>query len=290
YRWGQSVSISASPATNSKFTTWSQTSGTTSSFASSATASTTFTMPTSAATIYADGYFGDNTMQGFTLAKCKSEASSTNKTLTDFRDSKTYAIRYIGSICWMVQNLRYIVIASDVSGKMTLSATTSNINSDVVLSYEDLTQGNSTTIPRLHVNTASDVDSAGARLSSYYAVEQVGVLYNYAAASGGYISSSSSTIESDYSICPKNWRLPTRAEAETILSYQSLFQPIYGGFYMDGSYHNIDTSGDWWTSTASTSYSRYFLRYDKLNDPFSVTYDTGQGRNRGFRVRCVRTS
>ena len=54
-RWGQNVSISANLATGYHFTTWSQTAGTTGSFGSTTSASTTFTMPKSAATIYADG-------------------------------------------------------------------------------------------------------------------------------------------------------------------------------------------------------------------------------------------
>jgi hypothetical protein len=55
YRWGQSVSISATTASGYDFNGWSQTAGTASTFGSSSSKTTTFTMPKSNATIYADG-------------------------------------------------------------------------------------------------------------------------------------------------------------------------------------------------------------------------------------------
>ena len=55
YEAGEVIDISATLKTNSKFTSWSQTSGTTGSFGSTTSASTTFTMPASNATIYANG-------------------------------------------------------------------------------------------------------------------------------------------------------------------------------------------------------------------------------------------
>ena len=55
YRWGETVNISATPTLGNRFTSWSQTAGTTSTFGNSSNASTTFTMPIDNATIYADG-------------------------------------------------------------------------------------------------------------------------------------------------------------------------------------------------------------------------------------------
>ena len=55
YRWGQAVSISATPSSTSVFTNWSQTNGENGTFGNTSSATTTFTMPKSAATIYANG-------------------------------------------------------------------------------------------------------------------------------------------------------------------------------------------------------------------------------------------
>ncbi|MBQ9180473.1 hypothetical protein IJ135_00015, partial [Candidatus Saccharibacteria bacterium] len=111
YRWGQSVSISASPATNSKFTTWSQTSGTTTSFASTTTASTTFTMPKSDATIYANGDTTAITIANATYMQdvnsCPSSlATEVTYTLKDKRDNQSYTVaKLTDGMCWMSKNL-----------------------------------------------------------------------------------------------------------------------------------------------------------------------------------------
>ena len=55
YEAGEVIDIEAILKENSKFTSWSQTSGTTGSFGSTTSPSTTFTMPASNAEIYANG-------------------------------------------------------------------------------------------------------------------------------------------------------------------------------------------------------------------------------------------
>ncbi|MBQ9180693.1 hypothetical protein IJ135_01190, partial [Candidatus Saccharibacteria bacterium] len=188
YRWGQSVSISASPATNSKFTTWSQTSGTTGSFASTTTASTTFTMSKSAATIYANGESTKTYIQDYALATCKTEASNNNKTVYDKRDEKSYTVRYINDACWMTSNLRFT--------GTSINSTTTNINTTKTISYSNLTSGNSYDQARIHTGSNSYTDGET-------------VWYNYAAATAMTITGNSNSTTAVYDLCPKNWHLPS---------------------------------------------------------------------------------
>ena len=89
YRWGQAVAITNTANTGYHFTTWSQTAGTVSSFDSATTATTTFTMPKSNATIYADG-----TANTYTITLNKNGGTNTPTAST----TATYNTTTLGTI------------------------------------------------------------------------------------------------------------------------------------------------------------------------------------------------
>ncbi|MBQ9180681.1 hypothetical protein IJ135_01130 [Candidatus Saccharibacteria bacterium] len=269
YRWGQSVSISASPATNSKFTTWSQTSGTTSSFASSTTASTTFTMPKSAATIYANGETSKSYIQDFTKSMCQTQASSGNVTVYDKRDENSYTVRYINGNCWMTQNLSF--------GSSNVSSTNTNVASSTTMTfYSFATQG---TTYCQYQGDYSGYSKACRTASSAY-----GAWYNFAAASAYTIIGTQTTAANSYDICPSGWHLPDTSTAQSITGYATEFQPVVGGRYHENTL-NYTSTGYWWLSTSGNVWDRYYLSWN--GSSFSV-YTLN--RVSGLYIRCVRTN
>ncbi|MBQ9180899.1 hypothetical protein IJ135_02270, partial [Candidatus Saccharibacteria bacterium] len=263
YRWGQSVSISASPATNSKFTTWSQTSGTTSSFASSTTASTTFTMPKSAATIYANGESTKTYIQDYALATCKTEASNNNKTVYDKRDENSYTVRYINGRCWMITNLKFT--------GTNLDSSTTNIGSSKTISYGSLSSGANWSSARISNNNSN-------------------VFYNYSAATAETVTGQYTTTTAVYDLCPKNWHLPSTTDAQAVVGYLSVFNASYTGAWYTpasgwGYYTSPSTAGWWGQNRGDYSDTRYGVIYsDGALSVGNIWKADGQA------IRCVRTS
>ena len=255
YRAGQIVSISATPSAGNKFTSWSQTAGTTSSFANASATSTTFAMPASAATIYANGsrYY----MQNITSGTCP-----TSRTLThDSRDDKAYYIQKIGSTCWMTTNL-------NIAGGTTLYTSTSNI-------------GRNYTLPSSSINGFSDDNTAYVYNTSTY-----GGYYSYAAATAGYNPTSG---DSTYDICPKNWRLPTVAEYNNLRStYDSgaklAASPFYGTYSGACQYSSCFYSGSssFYRTAAASGTGAYYMSTNA--NTTSMDYNS---KNFGLNVRCV---
>lgn len=205
---------------------------------------------------------GKDTMQGFTVADCQAQASSSDVTLKDVRDNNFYTVRYINGACWMTQNLR-------LSGGRTLTPEDSNVASSWEFPSDSLTSGNTYTEARSLISSNT----------SY------GGYYNYCAASAGTVCSSSSTQDASQDICPKGWRLPTNSEMSGITSYASAFSPVYSGLYVNGSLYDTGSRGHWWSATAYSSYYQYLLLY--YGGSLNTNY---VGTNFGFSVRCVRSS
>ena len=113
-----------------------------------------------------------------------------------------------------------------------------------------------------------------------------GGYYNYCAASAGTVCSSSSAQDATQDICPKGWRLPTRAEQNGITSYTSAFSPVYSGNYNGGTFYGIGSNGYWWSATAHNSGYQCTLNYYSGSLDTSLVYD----KYDGFSVRCIRSS
>ena len=222
-------------------------------------------------TLYAQ--WGPNVqyMQNFTNEQCQSLASSSNYTVVDQRDNNEYTVRYINDACWMTQNLR-LSSTTESGGSRVLTSADSNVTRNWSFPTGSLTSG----------DTYDEARSLISSNTSY------GGYYNYCAASAGTVCSSSSTKDATQSICPKGWKLPTRAQSDAIAvnsSYSSAFSPVYSGYYIDGSLSNTGSVGLWWSATAYNSNSQDILGYDYG----SLNTVTGYKHN-GLSVRCVRSS
>lgn len=214
-------------------------------------------------------------IQDYTYARCSSEAVSKAVKLMDKRDDKVYTARYINGVCTMIDNLDFTLTSG-----MTLSPDTTNVTSSRTLStVGSLTAGNSYDEPR----TAKNNNITGA-----------GLHYNYAAATVGTITGSSNSAEATQDICPKGWRLPTLAEQTSITgtsqgSYSTTnvtaFNAVAAGYYSSGSLRNSGSRGYWWSSTASSTISRYSLNY---NTSYGLNSGDYNSRDNGYSVRCVK--
>ncbi|MBR3324156.1 hypothetical protein IKG24_01275, partial [Candidatus Saccharibacteria bacterium] len=239
---------------------------------------TAYSLTLSASEVYPSDYEIDNgkylgfaircvkkppTMQDFTSTEATAMAENEVRTLTDSRDSQSYAVAKINGQVWMTQNLRFTGTSLDPS--------TSNVDSVKNISYGNLASGNSTDQARI-------ADSGNAN---------IGVYYNFAAASAMSITGSSTTAIADQSICPKNWGLPTLSEAQTLVSgTPSVFSPVLSGFYVNGSIAAQTSYGLWWTATPYDTATRHIIAYNQG----SLLVDSSPGDNYrydGFNIRCI---
>ena len=218
-------------------------------------------------------------MQDLTATQCSDSYDGATATLLDKRDNNSYKIAKINNNCWMTQNLR-------IAGGTTLDSVTSNVASNYYLPNNDLTKGDSYTEARLH--------NSGDTTRGYW--------YNFCATSAGTKCSNSDLNNTVYDICPKGWRLPTKAEADAISDYSDslytvTFSPSSLGWYSKGS---LDSSpmpaALWWTSTATSyGYGQYQITYGDRGDGFGYDYlgtgyIGGGSRTYGAYVRCIRSS
>ena len=102
-------------------------------------------------------------------------------------------------------------------------------------------------------------------------------------------------------VCPKNWRLPTHTENQTVAGwgYTSFDQvwwadadggnnaatPIYPGYYNYSALYYDGASAYWWSSTQGDSAAGYGLL--RSGTTLGTNYD---GKHFGFSVRCLLSS
>ena len=201
-------------------------------------------------------------MQDVTAEICAASAESETATLIDTRDGSDYTVAKINGDCWMTQNLR-------LSGGRTLTSADSNVASSWSFPSNSLTSGDSYTEARSLISNNT----------SY------GGYYNCCAASAGTVCNNTTKQDATQDICPKGWRLPTYNEQNGIRSYGSAFSPVLSGNYYNGTLDGTGSRGGWWSATASITGGQYGLYYN------GSSLDTGDyNRNRGFSVRCIRSS
>ena len=211
-------------------------------------------------------------MQDLTSSACEQKASNSSLTVYDKRDEKAYTVRYINGACWMTQNLRYVGDTGSPSGFMTIKSATTNIDTDKTLFYTDLTSGNSYDEARIHVGVDNNNDAT--------------VWYNYAAASAGTVNTLNSSITAVYDLCPKNWHLPawgsSSGQIGSVTSYKDVFNPVYGGYYVNGSIREASALGYWWSANYSAYNMHGTLYYgnDKMGASARYNYE-------GAYIRCV---
>lgn len=206
-------------------------------------------------------------IQDFTNPQCQSLASDANLTVIDKRDGNDYTVRYINGACWMTQNLR-------LSGGRTLTSADSNVTRNWTFPNNSLDDAGTNYIGNSYTEVGFFVNSN----TSY------GGYYNYCAASAGTVCSQTKA-DATQDICPKGWRLPTYNEMSGITGYVSAFSPVLSGRYYSGSLSYTGSSGYWWSATALSSSNQYDLYYDG-----SSLYAVNIGKDRGYSVRCIRSS
>ena len=114
------------------------------------------------------------------------------------------------------------------------------------------------------------------------------VWYNYAAASAGSITDIDNNNEAQYDICPAGWRLPSLNETGGITDYKDAFNPVGGGYYLNGVLDSIET-GYWWTSTPKVGNTVYSVRAGltyNYGDPV-LTANSSYRRDRAVYIRCI---
>ena len=211
-------------------------------------------------------------MQDVTAEICAASAENEVASLIDTRDSNDYSVAKINGTCWMTQNLR---IASGAE----LTSADSNLpdGTTYTIPSADLTLGDSYTEGRVHAGEVSNGESAA----------DTGYWYNFCAASAGTNCQDPVTVNTTADICPKGWHLPTLPELQDIrfsTTYLSVFAPVTGGYYSNGTLRSTN-SAYWWSSTALPSGSQYRLTYSGRSLGVGGNY-----KYYGHYVRCARSS
>ena len=233
-------------------------------------------------------------MHSYSSSNCASQASDTNviKNVYDYRDTNDYSVRYMNGACWMTQNLRF-------SGT-SINSSYTDINTSKTITWYDLgTEGassgkcgsaNGYSYACKHSPNSTNDSTA----LNQYTADQIGVYYNYMAASALSVTSSSNSTTSIYSLCPKNWGMPSYIEGNVnsgdvygLRTDQNLvdadsFEPVLGGYYYNNKPSYVTTYGNWWTTVASGDTYRRRLYY--VNKGLTTS---DAPRYYGYYLRCV---
>ena len=269
---GNTASLNANGFTRTgyAFTGWNTVAdGSGTSYADAASLTTIAAQAGQTITLYAQ--WGPS-IQDFTNAQCQSLASNSNYTVYDERDGSDYTVRYINGACWMTQNLR-------LSGGRTITPSDSDVDSNWAFPNNSLKTGDTNYIGNSYTEASFVISDDSQHATEY------GGYYNYCAASAGSVCAQTE-MDATQSICPAGWTLPTgdsNSQQSGITSYVDAFSPVYSGYYYNGSLGS--TYGYWWSATAYSSSSQYFLSYRG-----GSLYTNYYSKNFGFSVRCIRSS
>ena len=201
---------------------------------------------------------------------------------TDSRDGKEYTVALLedGNV-WMTKNL-------DLAGGTTLTPANSNVTTNYTLPASRTSANGGVTLDGGFDNDAvadvynSNSTTCGDNRPCYS-------YYSHAAATAGTNQSSGGEAVSD--ICPKGWKLPTRAEFEALMSLYttgvaltaSPFYGVYNGAYDRGSFLSGGEFGSYWSSTISDAEDAQGAGFN------SSMADIGESdKNFGFSVRCIK--
>ena len=171
--------------------------------------------------------------------------------------------------CWMTENLR---IGKDSA--MILTSEDSDIAEDFELPAVSISDFNNT------------YDSNGV----YYAH------YTWYTATAGEGTQALSSGNTEHSICPRGWRLPTGGEDSDFqrilsgdplgFSISSFKTPIAGTISNGALTNNSSSNGanNYWSSTAKSETQSYVLSYSKSTGRINNSYS---GKYFGYPIRCV---
>ena len=245
-------------------------------------------------------------MQADDLATQLANNSTTNYIgakfyLYDSRDGKAYKVgKLADGKYWMLDNLaldpRTLVTKLSSSNTNMPAADTANFAGKFTVDMIKNTGFSSYTVPMINVASKDDRQILAMGRSGADATKNIGVYYNYCAASAGTycMDSNSGTRNASYDICPKGWRMPTGGPSG---EYQVLYNATStaGRNYVDdleiprsnyylGSSVDQSAGGVFWTSTFYSTSNMYTLIADTSGVYLQYARAT---RDSGPSVRCV---
>lgn len=193
--------------------------------------------------------------------------------LIDSRNSEQYAIIKATNQCLMAKNLNFIGSISTIN---------SNSGTNFVIT-EDCNGYNS-----------SDVETVKACSSGSIAQSSNnGVYYNWYTATAKSGTQGMVNNEADFSICPKNWKMPSKNEWEELISAignmpsawtSQPYSFVRGGYLVDGSI--VGNTGYYWSRSVVNDDAAYTLRIDNNMTRIHETIS----KYAGAFVRCVADS
>jgi uncharacterized protein (TIGR02145 family) len=260
-------------------------------------------------------------MQDMTSSICDNVAIGQTGTLVDIRGgTETYTVaRLADGKCWMTENLNIAggteLSISDTDFELTYTLPTTDgwtvNNGRLVLPTSSTAFGTTDNVAKLY-NSGNKTNCGGLNQNtpcySYYSWD--------AATLGSGRSISTDNTDAPYSICPKNWKLPTayttgKTNWQTLSDFYVLAHQygldsttsttesdadfytkagpgtkpnfLLAGSYYDGSFYNGGSYGLYWSSTSSSSTNAYYLRF---NSSYVSSASTNVRRT-GFSVRCL---
>ncbi len=235
-------------------------------------------------------------MQQMTSKACASIGTASvgnypSKTLIDSRDGNEYTITKLDDQnCWMTTNLKL-----DISEANSLTSEDSNIANGTTWPSKDLdASGFSESKTEPTWNNGTGVTNSEQWKDEY------GYYYNWCAATAGfgkYCESSNTQLDdSEYSICPRGWKLPTQTQYDNLIKQDGGWDNsqkgriIGGGFFQAAGYiipnslYNAGTHGQYWSGTAYSSDYASRLQFDSSYVAISFAVLT---RSYGYPVRCI---
>ncbi len=229
-------------------------------------------------------------MQDVTPEMRQNTAIGTTTTILDKRDNEEYTIGKLedGNI-WLLDNLR---LGGDT--EITLTPADTNIATNFTLpasstdKFNDNTAG--WTTPGINTSLSNTMSTNGVYQGN------IGVFYNYCAASAGTICAANgpNNDNASYDICPKGWRIPTSGASgeyqalyttysSNYTNFQTALRTPLSGNFGNGSAYNQGSDGYFWSSTRYDGNSMYRLNIGAS----SVVLQYGNLRINGYSVRCV---
>ncbi|MDR1033031.1 MAG: hypothetical protein LBL84_03425 [Candidatus Nomurabacteria bacterium] len=224
-------------------------------------------------------------MHNFSSTKCGNMDEYPNTgselDLIDYRDGKTYKIRKLADgKCWTMNNL---ALSGRSLNPLILDSKTTDMESGTY-SLGVMPTGNDASN-----NYCRNLNPA---IHPY----KCGNLYTWAAAGVGFTTGNGEITP--YSICPKNWRLPTggaSGEYTTLFSYLSVisgpgvptsaWQGLYSGYATSsGTLTNVSSDGRYWTATGGTGSNQLGIYYTSSS---AFNLNNSQSRADYLAVRCV---
>ncbi|MBR3318981.1 InlB B-repeat-containing protein, partial [Candidatus Saccharibacteria bacterium] len=258
-------------------------------------------------------------LQGWTGCSAMHDGDVT--ALTDNRDGNVYAIAKIEknvgetneySQCWLIENLRLDVATTNITSVNTNHPTAAFRQEAATLDsafWDTCTSSSSAchdhisySLANMNRNYTASYNTNNQTTSWY----SYGGMYNWYTATAGHGTYSKPSGNTDGSICPSGWSLPSGKDAmgdfgkldialggtgtnqsTSVASKRWRTYPVnfvYSGMFSGSSANNRSTNGNYWSSTVSTPNMAYVegLRSNYVA-PGTNVYD----KYGGLTVRCL---